>query len=159
MLDMLRPDKAFVTPTSFIPGRGLMTNNQEMAELKRAFLGCAGETYVLMDSSKIDAPGLLWFGTLAGVEAVVMERPPTAPWRPLPRRPAASSSSHRRKLKITAGAPACAGVRQKAERPAASNSKPPHHCPHLFWFRPNAGASQPKARRPRRRRRPHPTAP
>lgn len=76
MLDMLRPDKAFVTPTSFIPGRGLMTNNQEMAELKRAFLGCAGETYVLMDSSKIDAPGMLWFGTLAGVEAVVMEADP-----------------------------------------------------------------------------------
>lgn len=76
MLEMLRPDKAFVTPTSYVPGRGLMTNNQEMAELKRAFLGCAGETYVLMDSSKVDAPGLLWFGTLAGVEAVVMEADP-----------------------------------------------------------------------------------
>lgn len=76
MLEMLRPDKAFVTPTSYVPGRGLMTNNQEMAELKRAFLGCAGETYVLMDSSKVDAPGLLWFGTLAGVEAVVVDADP-----------------------------------------------------------------------------------
>ena len=76
MLEMLRPDKAFVTPTSYVPGRGLMTNNQEMAELKQAFLHCANETYVLMDASKIDAPGLLWFGTLEGVEAVVVDADP-----------------------------------------------------------------------------------
>ncbi len=76
MLEMLRPDKAFVTPTSYVPGRGLMTNNQEMAELKQAFLHCANETYVLMDASKIDAPGLLWFGTFEGVEAIVVDADP-----------------------------------------------------------------------------------
>ena len=76
-LELLRPDKAFVTPTSYVPGRGLMTNNQDMAELKRAFLACAARTFVLMDQSKVGAPGLLWFGTLADAEAVVMDADPT----------------------------------------------------------------------------------
>lgn len=76
MLELLHPAKAFVTPTSYVPGRGLMTNNQEMAELKRAFLECANETYVLMDASKIDAPGLLWFGTLEHVDAIIMDGDP-----------------------------------------------------------------------------------
>ena len=75
-LELLHPDKAFVTPTSYVPGRGLMTNNQDMAELKRAFLSCAARTYVLMDQSKVGAPGLLWFGTLAEVEAVIMDADP-----------------------------------------------------------------------------------
>lgn len=76
MLDMLHPDKAFITPTSYVPGRGLMTNNPEMAELKRAFLTCANETYVLMDASKVQAPGLLWFGTLEPVDTVIVDRDP-----------------------------------------------------------------------------------
>ena len=75
-LEMLHPDKAFVTPTSYVPGRGLMTNNQDMAELKRAFLACAERTFVLMDASKVSAPGLLWFGTLASAEAVIMDADP-----------------------------------------------------------------------------------
>lgn len=75
-LEVLHPRKAFVTPTSYVPGRGLMTNNQDMAELKRAFLTCADRTFVLMDRSKVGAPGLLWFGTLRGVEAVVMDADP-----------------------------------------------------------------------------------
>ena len=75
-LELLRPDKAFVTPTAYAPGRGLMTNNQEMAELKRAFLGCAHATYVLMDSSKVGARGLMWFGRLDAADAVVMEKDP-----------------------------------------------------------------------------------
>ncbi len=75
-LEMLRPDKAFVTPTAYAPGRGLMTNNQEMAELKRAFLSCAEKTYVLMDATKVGARGLMWFGTLASVDAVVMDADP-----------------------------------------------------------------------------------
>ena len=75
-LEVLQPRKAFVTPTSYVPGRGLMTNNQDMAELKRAYLTCADRTFVLMDQSKVGAPGLLWFGTLSGVEAVVMDEDP-----------------------------------------------------------------------------------
>lgn len=75
-LELLHPAKAFVTPTSYVPGRGLMTNNQEMAELKRAYLACADETYVLMDATKVRAPGLMWFGTLASVDAVIMDRDP-----------------------------------------------------------------------------------
>ena len=75
-LEVLHPRKAFVTPTSYVPGRGLMTNHQDMAELKRAFLTCADRTFVLMDQSKVGAPGLLWFGTLRGVEAVVMDADP-----------------------------------------------------------------------------------
>ncbi len=76
MLEMLHPDKAFVTPTSYVPGRGLMTNNAEMAELKRHYLDCANETIVLMDASKIQAPGLLWFGTLTQVDTLFIDRDP-----------------------------------------------------------------------------------
>ena len=75
-LEVLHPRKAFVTPTSYVAGCGLMTNNQDMAELKRAYLTCAERTFVLMDQSKVGAPGLLWFGTLRGVEAVVMDADP-----------------------------------------------------------------------------------
>lgn len=76
-LELLHPDKAFVTPTAYVPGRGLMTNNQGMAELKRAFLACADETFVLMDASKVGSSGLMWFGTLADVDTVVMDADPT----------------------------------------------------------------------------------
>ena len=75
-LEVLHPDKAFVSPTSYVPGCGLMTNNQDMAELKRTLLACAERTYVLMDSSKVGAPGLLWFGTLADVEALITDADP-----------------------------------------------------------------------------------
>lgn len=75
-LELLHPSKAFVTPTSYVPGRGLMTNNQEMAELKRAFLTCADKTFVLMDATKVRAPGLMWFGTLADANVVIMDQDP-----------------------------------------------------------------------------------
>lgn len=75
-LSRLHPDKAFVTPTAYAPGRGLLTNNQAMAELKRAFLSCAEKTYILMDASKVGARGLMWFGTLAECDAVVMDADP-----------------------------------------------------------------------------------
>ena len=75
-LARLHPDKAFVTPTAYAPGRGLLTNNQAMAELKRAVLSCAEKTYILMDASKVGARGLMWFGTLAECDAVVMDADP-----------------------------------------------------------------------------------
>lgn len=75
-LEALHPTVAFVTPTSYVPGRGFMTNNQNMAELKRTMLTCASATYALMDKTKIGAPGLMWFGTLSAVDAVVMDDDP-----------------------------------------------------------------------------------
>ena len=75
-LEMLHPDKAIVTPTAYAPGRGLMTNNQAMAELKHAFLTCASKTYVVMDASKVGASGLMWFGGLADADAVIMDKDP-----------------------------------------------------------------------------------
>lgn len=76
-LGMLHPDKAFVSPTAYVPGHGLMTNYPSMAELKRAYLGCAGKTYVLLDSAKVGASGLLRFGSLTEVDVVVMDADPT----------------------------------------------------------------------------------
>lgn len=76
-MELLHPDKAFVTPTAYVPGRGLMTNYQAMAELKAAFLASAERTFVLMDATKVGASGLMWFGTLSGVDAVVMDDDPT----------------------------------------------------------------------------------
>jgi DeoR/GlpR family transcriptional regulator of sugar metabolism len=75
-LEALHPTSAFLCPTSYVPGRGLMTNYAAMAELKAAFLSCAEHRYVLMDASKVGAPGLLRFGDLSGVEAVVMDADP-----------------------------------------------------------------------------------
>lgn len=75
-LAVLHPDKAFVCPTSFVPGAGLMTNNQSMAEVKKAYLGCAGLTYVLMDSSKVGSRGLLRFGRIDQADAVLMDSDP-----------------------------------------------------------------------------------
>jgi len=72
----LRPDVAFVCPTSFAPRHGFMTNYEGMAELKRAFLSCAGATYVLMDSSKINAPGLYYFGDVSDVDGIFMKSDP-----------------------------------------------------------------------------------
>ncbi|WP_068539807.1 DeoR/GlpR family DNA-binding transcription regulator [Olegusella massiliensis] len=75
-LDSLRPDIAFVCPTAFVPQRGFMTNNQAMAALKEAFCHCADKTYILMDSSKLGATGLLRFGDVSDVDAIVTEADP-----------------------------------------------------------------------------------
>ena len=47
-----------------------------LSQSKPPSLACAARTFVLMDQSKVGAPGLLWFGTLRGVEAVVMDADP-----------------------------------------------------------------------------------
>ncbi len=75
-LGALHPDIAFVSPTALVPGRGLMTNYQAMAELKRAFLSCADRTVVLLDSSKVGGRGLMRFGSLRDADAVVCEADP-----------------------------------------------------------------------------------
>lgn len=73
MLESLHPDMAFVCPTAYTPHRGLMTSNQEMAELKRAFMHCAEKTCVLMDSGKLGAPGLIKFANLNDADLVICE--------------------------------------------------------------------------------------
>lgn len=78
LLDVLHPDIAFVCPTAFVPQRGFMTNNQAMAELKQSFCHCADKTYILMDSSKIGAAGLLRFGNVDDVDAIVCDADPEA---------------------------------------------------------------------------------
>lgn len=75
-LEALHPDKAVVCPTSFVPGRGFMTNYEQMAEVKRAFMRCAEKTYVLMDATKVGASGLMWFGAPDSVDAIVMDDDP-----------------------------------------------------------------------------------
>lgn len=77
-LARLHPDKAFVTPTAYAPGRGLLTNNQAMAELKRAFLSCAEKTYILMDASKVGARGLMWFARWRSATPLSWTRTPRA---------------------------------------------------------------------------------
>lgn len=76
-LEMLHAERAFLCPTSFVPGRGFMTNYAQMAEVKAAFLGCADERVVLMDSSKVRAPGLVRFAGVEDVDLVVCEADPT----------------------------------------------------------------------------------
>lgn len=75
-LALLHPQISFVCPTSYVPGRGLMTNFAPMAQIKRAMLSCAARTVVLMDATKVNAPGLLLVDTLAHVDAVVTDSDP-----------------------------------------------------------------------------------
>lgn len=75
-LESLHPSISFVCPTSYVPGRGLMTNFAPMAQIKREMIACARKAVVLMDASKVDAPGLLLVGDLSQVNAVVMDADP-----------------------------------------------------------------------------------
>lgn len=75
-LRTIHPTHSFVCPTGFIPGQGLMTNNQEMAQLKAAFLECSVHTCVIMDSSKVGKSGLLRFGGLSDAETVIVDADP-----------------------------------------------------------------------------------
>ena len=75
-LELLHAERAFLCPTSLVPGRGFMTNFAQMAEVKAAFLSCADERVVLMDSSKVGAPGLVRFAGASDVDLVVAEADP-----------------------------------------------------------------------------------
>ncbi len=75
-LEVLHANKAFLCPTAFIPKRGLMTNFEQMAELKRAFIDAARTSIALLDTTKIDAPGLMRFAGLEDIDAIVLDADP-----------------------------------------------------------------------------------
>lgn len=75
-LEVLHADCAFLCPTSFVPGCGFMTNYAQMAEVKTAMLASANRRVVLMDSSKVGAPGLIRFALPGEVDLVVVEADP-----------------------------------------------------------------------------------
>ena len=75
-LRTINPTHSFVCPTGYLPGRGLMTNNQEMAQLKAAFLECSIHTCVIMDSSKVGKTGLLRFAGLRDAGTVIVDSDP-----------------------------------------------------------------------------------
>ena len=72
----LHPDKAFICPISLVPKRGFMTNYEQMAEVKTAFLQVARTSIALVDAAKIDASGLIQFAGINEVDAIVMDRDP-----------------------------------------------------------------------------------
>lgn len=74
-LEALHPDVAIICPTSYVPGRGFMTNYEQMAEVKRAFLRCAERRVVLMDTSKVGSSGLMRFADTGDVDLLVVEAP------------------------------------------------------------------------------------
>lgn len=75
-LEALHADKAFLCPTSLVPERGLMTNFEQMAEIKEAFLRAARLRVALLDASKVDAPGLMRFAGLSDIDVLVMDADP-----------------------------------------------------------------------------------
>lgn len=75
-LDILHADKAFLCPTSLLPGRGLMTNFEQMAEVKAAMIAASRLHVALLDYTKIDAPGLIKFADVGDVDIVVMDQDP-----------------------------------------------------------------------------------
>ena len=74
--EVLHADKAFLCPTSLVPERGLMTNFEQMAEIKEAFLRAARLRVALLDASKVDAPGLMRFAGLSDIDVLVMDADP-----------------------------------------------------------------------------------
>ena len=75
-LEVLHADTAFLCPTSFVPGRGFMTNFEQMAEVKAAFLKAASARVALIDAAKVEAPGIMRFAALEEMDAVVMDADP-----------------------------------------------------------------------------------
>ncbi len=75
-LEILHADKAFLCPTAIVPGFGLMTNYEQMAEVKAGMMRAARQRIVLADASKVNGKGLFRFGDIADVDAIVMERDP-----------------------------------------------------------------------------------
>lgn len=75
-LEVLHADKAFLCPTSFVPNRGLMTNFEQMAQVKSAFIEAASTSIALIDATKVDAGGLMLFAPLEKIDTLVMDRDP-----------------------------------------------------------------------------------
>ena len=75
-LEVLHADKAFLCPTSFVPNRGLMTNFEQMAQIKSAFIEAASTSIALIDATKVDAGGLMLFAPLNKIDVIVMDHDP-----------------------------------------------------------------------------------
>lgn len=75
-INVLHPDKAFICPISLVPGRGLMTNYEQMSEVKSAMLHVARTSIALVDATKVDASGLIRFAGIEDVDTIVMDRDP-----------------------------------------------------------------------------------
>ena len=75
-LEVLHADKAFLCPTSFVPNRGLMTNFEQMAQVKSAFIEAASASIALIDATKVNAGGLMLFAPLEKIDTLVMDRDP-----------------------------------------------------------------------------------
>ena len=76
-LESLRPAKAFVCPSAYEQGGGLLTNNQNMGALKSAFMRCAVSTYLLLDASKVGERGLLRFDHLSSADTLISDSDPS----------------------------------------------------------------------------------
>ena len=75
-LEVLHADKAFLCPTSFVPNRGLMTNFEQMAQVKSAFIESATTSIALIDSTKVNTGGLMLFAPLTKIDVLVMDEDP-----------------------------------------------------------------------------------
>ena len=75
-LEVLHADKAFLCPTSFVPNRGLMTNFEQMAQIKSAFIEAASTSIALIYATKVDAGGLMLFAPLERIDVLIMDRDP-----------------------------------------------------------------------------------
>ena len=75
-LEVLHADKAFLCPTSFVPNRGLMTNFEQMAQVKSAFIEAAATSIALIDSTKVNTGGLMLFAPLSKIDTIVMNHDP-----------------------------------------------------------------------------------
>ena len=72
-LEILHADKAFLCPTALVPGRGFMTNYEQMAEVKAGMIRAAGTCIVLMDDTKVNGRGLFRFAGVDAADVIVTD--------------------------------------------------------------------------------------
>jgi DeoR/GlpR family transcriptional regulator of sugar metabolism len=69
----IRADLFFMGVTGIHPRAGLSTGDLEESHVKRAFMGSAAETYVLVSAEKLNAASPYVIGTTADVAGIIVE--------------------------------------------------------------------------------------
>jgi DeoR/GlpR family transcriptional regulator of sugar metabolism len=69
----IRADLYFMGVTGIHPRAGLSTGDLEESHVKRAFIGSAAETYVLVSAEKLNAASPYVIGTTADVAGIIVE--------------------------------------------------------------------------------------
>jgi len=75
-IQTLHFDKAFMGTNAFLANQGFMTEYEPEASIKVNLMNHANTSYLLMDSSKVNANGFIQFAKLSEFSAIIMDADP-----------------------------------------------------------------------------------